>query len=120
MNITVKPYEKIYEIVRQIPEGQVATYGQIAKFVGKCTPRMVGYALAALGEDSDIPWHRVVNSKGKVSPRASGEGDLFQHELLKQEGIFFDSNNGLDLFRFSWKGPNLDISEQCYCPSSST
>ncbi len=57
-------YNRIYLVVRQIPRGQVATYGQIATIVGNCTARMAGYAMAAAPDD--VPWQRVVNAKGKV------------------------------------------------------
>ena len=102
MNKKLTTYEMIYAVVHQIPKGRVATYGQIAKFLEKCTPRMVGYALSALNHDSDVPWHRVVNSRGKISRRTTGEGDLFQREILKHEGIFFTTNDTVDLFQFGW------------------
>ncbi len=63
------PYEKIYQVVRKIPLGKVATYGQIAKIVDRCTPRMVGYAMAA-SKGADVPWQRVINYKGEISPAA--------------------------------------------------
>ena len=62
-------YERIYAVVHHIPPGQVATYGQIARMVGRCTARAVGYAMAALPCDTDVPWHRVINSQDKISPR---------------------------------------------------
>ena len=62
-------YGRIYAVVHHIPPGQVATYGQIARMVGRCTARAVGYAMAALPCDTDVPWHRVINSQGKISPR---------------------------------------------------
>ena len=62
-------YGRILDVVRQVPQGQVATYGQIAMIAGDCTPRMVGYCLAALDSVSDVPWQRVINYKGMVSPR---------------------------------------------------
>ena len=71
-------YERILDVVRQIPAGRVATYGQVAMIAGGCTPRMVGYCLAALDPGSDVPWQRVINYKGKVSPRSSGHGSQGQ------------------------------------------
>ena len=65
-------YGRILDVVRQVPQGQVATYGQIAMIAGDCTPRMVGYCLAALDPVSDVPWQRVINYKGMVSPRSNG------------------------------------------------
>ncbi|MGD9899074.1 MAG: MGMT family protein [Calditrichaceae bacterium] len=100
-------YEKIYLLVSQVPPGQVATYGQIAKMVGSCTPRMVGYAMAALPSGSDIPWQRVINSQGGVSPRSDGNGDLRQRLLLEAEGVVFGENGRTDLEIFGWEGPGL-------------
>jgi methylated-DNA-protein-cysteine methyltransferase-like protein len=94
-------YQKIYKIVRNIPTGKVMTYGQIAKMVSNCTPRMVGYAMAALSSGSDIPWQRVINSQGKVSLRSYGENEL-QQKLLEGEGIHFDKNHKLDLLEYRW------------------
>ena len=62
-------YQKILLVVRQIPRGRVATYGQIAWIVGAASPRMAGYALGGLPPDTDIPWQRVVNGQGGISPR---------------------------------------------------
>ncbi len=95
-------YQKIYEIVRQIPEGRVSSYGRIARMIPNCTPRMVGYAMAALQKDSDVPWHRVVNFQGKISPRSSGDHDLLQEQLLRAEGIRFDTQGRIDLATFIW------------------
>ena len=98
-------YDRIYDMVRRIPLGRVATYGQIARLVGGCTPRMVGYAMAALSSDRDVPWQRVVNREGKVSPRSVGHGDAIQRSLLEDEGISFDRRDRLDLTRYKWAGP---------------
>jgi methylated-DNA-protein-cysteine methyltransferase-like protein len=98
-------YERIYALVRQIPPGQVATYGQIAGMVGGCTARMVGYAMAALSFDTDVPWQRVINRQGEVSPRSSGHGSAFQRELLEAEGIVFNAKNRTDFKKFGWLGP---------------
>lgn len=97
-------YEKIYDVVRLIPKGKVATYGQLAQIVGGCTPRMVGYAMAATPNQSDIPWQRVINFQGKTSPRASGDGSVIQQKILESEGILFDENDVIDLERFRWEG----------------
>ena len=107
-------FEAVYDKVRQIPKGQVATYQQIAKLVPNCSPRMVGYALAALNMDSDVPWHRVINSQGKISPRTNGDGSYIQRELLADENIHFDSRGKVDLFSLHlWPGPNL-LDESVY------
>jgi methylated-DNA-protein-cysteine methyltransferase-like protein len=98
-------YEQIYEMVRQIPPGQVATYGQIAELVGKFgRARQVGYALFRVAPDADIPWHRVINAQGQVSrsPMREGNDDLQQH-LLEAEGIVFDKNQTIDLKKYRWQ-----------------
>lgn len=95
-------YEKIYAIVRCIPRGMVATYGQIASLVDKCTPRMVGYAMARLSFDSTVPWQRVVNSNGEISIRAHGGRCSEQKELLEYEGIPFDSKERVNLSIYRW------------------
>ncbi len=102
-------YERIYAVVHQIPAGQVATYGQIAAIVGRCTPRMVGYAMAALPYGSDVPWQRVINRQGKVSPRAGGLGAARQRQLLEAEGVHFDRHQGcVDFNEVGWSGPDWD------------
>jgi methylated-DNA-protein-cysteine methyltransferase-like protein len=94
-------YERIYDVAKRIPRGQVATYGQIAHMVGMPkAARQVGYAMAALGRGAprpDVPWHRVVNAKGESS--IGGE----QIERLKAEGVVFDANGRIDLRRFGWQ-----------------
>ncbi|MBN1354749.1 MGMT family protein [bacterium] len=94
--------QRIHDIVRSIPPGRVATYGQIASIAGGCTARMVGYAMAAVTESSKIPWHRVVNSRGFISVRSGGESCDLQRELLENEGIIFDSNGRIDLEKFGF------------------
>lgn len=98
-------YRRIYATVSRIPTGRVASYGQIAALTGGCTPRMVGYAMAALPYDSDVPWHRVVNRQGMISPRKNGDGALIQRALLENEGIAFDATGRVDLAVSRWAGP---------------
>lgn len=97
-------YARIYAVVRLIPAGQVATYGQIAEIVGSCTARMVGYAMAACPDD--VPWQRVVNAQGKVSPRADHWGSEMQRLRLIEEGIEFDADFRIDMTRVRWPGPD--------------
>ena len=97
-------YQRIYALVRQIPPGHVTSYGRIARLVGT-TPRAVGFAMAALPYGSGVPWQRVINSQGKVSPRTDGEGNILQHDLLISEGVFFDAKGRIDLNRFGWIFP---------------
>jgi methylated-DNA-protein-cysteine methyltransferase-like protein len=101
-------YDRIYAVVRQIPPGKVATYGQLAAIVGGCTARMVGYAMAALPADSEVPWPRVINRQGKISPRGAGDGSLRQRQILEAEGITFDSKGQVDFDQVGWSGPDWD------------
>jgi methylated-DNA-protein-cysteine methyltransferase-like protein len=98
-------YDQVYELVRLIPPGRVATYGQIASYVDRCTPRMVGYAMAATPKGLEIPWHRVINSQGMISIRANGERDMLQQLLLEAEGVLFHNNGKVDLNSVGWEGP---------------
>ena len=97
-------YPKIYDIVRLIPYGQVATYGQIAELAGLIgKPRVVGYALYRVTDKNDIPWHRVINAKGEVSRSSLRDGnDDLQQILLEGEGIVFKKRK-LDLSQYRWK-----------------
>jgi len=97
-------YQQIHEIIRLIPSGKVATYGQIAEIVGGCTPRMVGYATSTIPVDSEIPWQRVINYKGKISSRNRVPGELLQQELLEGEGIQFDQLGKTNLKYYRWNG----------------
>ena len=103
-------FERTLDVVRRIPDGKVATYGQVAMIAGGCTPRMVGYCLAALDPGSDVPWQRVINYKGKVSPRSSGHGSQLQRELLVDEGVKFDSQSRVSFKDFGWNGTVVAMS----------
>lgn len=100
-------YERIYNVVRQIPAGKVATYGQIAAIVGSTGPRTVGYAMAALRAD-DVPWQRVINRQGKISARAGGGPDSRQRALLIEEGVLFDAQGRVSFQHSGWDGPDMD------------
>ena len=99
-------FERIYGVVRQIPAGKVATYGQIARIVGGCSAQMVGFAMAALNTESNVPWQRVINSQGRISPRGGGIGSVQQRHILEAEGIQFDEADRVDLDEVSWTGPD--------------
>jgi methylated-DNA-protein-cysteine methyltransferase-like protein len=91
-------------VVARIPRGRVATYGQVAALAKLPRhARLVGYALHALPDGSAVPWHRVVNAKGTVSPRAEPGRDGLQRALLEKESVRFDRAGRLDLARFRWK-----------------
>jgi methylated-DNA-protein-cysteine methyltransferase-like protein len=97
-------YARIYAVVRRVPRGRVATYGQVATLARLPRhARLVGYALNVLPADSDVPWHRVVNAQGRVSPRANalGHEDL-QAQLLEREGVQLVSG-AIALERFQWR-----------------
>jgi len=97
-------YQQINDIIRLVPSGKVATYGQIAKIVCNCTTRMVGYAASSLPLDSEIPWQRVINYKGGMSLRSSGSDGLLQQKLLEVEGLKFDQSGRTDLEYYRWDG----------------
>jgi len=97
-------YARIHAVVRRIPRGRVATYGQVAALAGLAGhARQVGYALHALAEDSAVPWQRVVNTRGEVSPRRTPGWDGLQRALLEREGIAFDARGRIDLERRRWR-----------------
>jgi methylated-DNA-protein-cysteine methyltransferase related protein len=94
----------ICAVIRRIPKGWVATYGQVAAMAGLARrARLVGHVLQNLDPAIKIPWHRVVNAKGEVSysPSRNG-GDALQHRLLAGEGIAFDAHGRFDLERYRW------------------
>ena len=99
-----KTYQKIYEVVRRIPRGRVATYGQIAELAGlEGRARQVGYALHALPSGTALPWHRVINARGEISARSGSDWGELQRLLLEGEGVRFDGDGRVDLSRFRWK-----------------
>lgn len=100
----------VWDLARRIPRGRVATYGQIARMLPPPPgveieayrafgPRWVGGAMANCPDD--VPWQRVINSKGEISPRPGADR---QRELLEEEGIVFDEKGRVDLKKFGWKG----------------
>jgi methylated-DNA-protein-cysteine methyltransferase related protein len=94
----------ICAVIRRIPKGWVATYGQVAAMAGlPRRARLVGRVLQELGPGTKIPWHRVVNASGAVSRSPSRNGsDALQRRLLEQEGVEFGANDRFDLERFRW------------------
>ena len=96
-------YQRIYAVVRRIPEGKVATYGQVAVIAGlPGHARQVGYALHAI-DDETVPWHRVINAQGKVSARSEPGWEGFQRHLLESEGVTFSDRGTINLKRFRWR-----------------
>jgi methylated-DNA-protein-cysteine methyltransferase related protein len=107
----------VWDIVRQVPPGKVATYGQVARLLPPppgmdpktyqaFSPRWVGGAMAACPDD--VPWQRVINSKGEISPRPGAEQ---QRRLLEEEGIQFNDRDRIDLKVFGWQASS-DSPEQ--------
>lgn len=103
-------YAAVYAVVARIPKGRVATYGQVAQLAGlPRSARFVGYALSAL-TDQKIPWHRVVNARGEISPRSAGHDACeFQRLRLEKEDVHFDRDGRIDLHRYRWR-PGSDPS----------
>ncbi|MEO8633979.1 MAG: MGMT family protein [Gemmatimonadales bacterium] len=96
-------YDRIYAVVRRIPRGRVATYGQVAAEAGLAgRARQVGYALHALPTGSVVPWHRVINSAGRVS-LPPNNGGLDQQLRLQAEGVEVFLGGRISLGRFQWK-----------------
>ena len=98
-------HKKVIDIIRQIPAGKVATYGQIAALAGfPGRARHVGWILNQSNEP-DLPWHRVINSKGTISLPHNGKYQL-QKALLQSEDIAFSPAEAIDLKIYAWHGPN--------------
>lgn len=109
-------FATVWHIVRQVPAGQVTTYGQIASMIpppigtdpeqyARIGARWVGTAMRKTPDDS-VPWHRVINSQGKISLPAGSETAEAQRHLLEAEGILFDASGKVDLSEFGWEGPD--------------
>lgn len=95
---------RVYAVVRRIPHGRVATYGQVAKLAGLGgAARQVGYALSGLPPHSAVPWHRVINAQGTVSMRKRMGPDLEQRLLLEGEGVRFDGGGRVSLDDYGWR-----------------
>jgi len=106
--------QQVWEIARRIPPGRVFTYGEIAQLLSlpegipfdqfmAFRARWVGAAMAAC--PADVPWQRVINAQGKISPHGAGYGSSMQRSLLEAEGVEFDAQGRLDFNRFGWIGP---------------
>lgn len=98
-------YARIYAVVKRIPRGRVATYGQVARLAGlPGHARQVGYAMAALRDGMRVPWQRVINAQGMVSARRAGPGaGVRQRQLLEREGVTFDPRGRVPFDRYGWR-----------------
>jgi len=102
-------HAKVFAMVRKVPPGHVATYGQIAAALGSPrVARQVGFALAGawrVEHDDPVPWHRIINAKGAISTRGDADPEHDQRALLEREGVEFRVNGTVDLKRFRWHFP---------------
>jgi methylated-DNA-protein-cysteine methyltransferase related protein len=96
-------FERVYHIVRQIPEGRVTSYGAIAKALGTArSARMVGWAMNAAHNLEDVPAHRVVNKKGLLTGKHHFDGTNLMQQLLENEGVTVVNNQIVDFEKFFW------------------
>ena len=99
---------RVKKIIKIVPKGKVATYGQIATLAGHPRgARLVSYILHSSSKKDNLPWHRIVNRNGKISLKR-GYGYEIQQQLLKEEGIYFKDNDLIDLNKFGWKYENSE------------
>jgi len=95
-------FEEVYKVVRKIPKGKVATYGQLAGLVGTRDARKIGWALHA-NRDPNCPCHRVVNKEGKLAANFAFDGPKEQRRRLEAEGITFEDKARVNLEKHFWK-----------------
>jgi len=97
-------WSQIYQVVKCIPRGRVATYGQIAQLAGLPNgARQVGYALSALTDPHSVPWQRVVNVRGEISLRSNPDYADLQRKLLEAEGVVFDCKGRISMSQYQWR-----------------
>lgn len=96
-------YQRVVKLIKSIPEGKVATYGQIAEYAGnRRAAREVSYILHSSSEKESLPWQRVISSKGRISMNP-GRGYELQKQLLQDEGVVFDEEDRVDFDKFLWQ-----------------
>jgi methylated-DNA-protein-cysteine methyltransferase-like protein len=104
--------QRIWQVVALIPPGRVATYGEVARQAGLSgAARRVGRALGTLPVGTRIPWHRVINARGRLSLPEGSAGHHTQRERLEGEGVAFRTNGSIDLRRFGWR-PGVEDPER--------
>ena len=104
ITLVIHPWQPVYDVVRRIPRGKTATYGQVAALSGMPgAARQIGWALAALADNDDVPWQRVINARGEISARGEREVEDLQRALLQSEGIQFDEAGRVDLETYGWQ-----------------
>ncbi|MFA5941736.1 MAG: methylated-DNA--[protein]-cysteine S-methyltransferase [Sinimarinibacterium sp.] len=100
-------FERVWAVVRRIPEGRVATYGQVAAEAGfPKRPRLAGQALNRTPAGMKLPWHRVVNAQGRIALPAGSEAWSVQRRRLEAEGLVFRGDR-IDLVRYRWQPRSL-------------
>ncbi len=109
MTRTYKCFPAVYRLIREIPPGQVASYGMVASLVPGATARIVGFATAATPSGQDIPWQRVINSQGKISERDGAER---HRKRLDAEGIEFSASGRVNWKKHRWQGPSDEWLEE--------
>jgi methylated-DNA-protein-cysteine methyltransferase-like protein len=98
-------FQEVYRVVRQIPRGKVASYGQVARLAGNPrASRAVGWALHVNPQPGTIPCHRVVNRQGRLAPGFAFGGEDVQRRMLEAEGVFVGDDYCLDMKRYAWDG----------------
>ncbi len=103
-------YEQVYDVVRQIPRGKVTSYGRVAQMLGRPNAaRAVGYALSALKDEpankrANVPWHRVINSQGRITISNREHTAEDQARLLRSEGVMVSDDLRVNLTRYLWSG----------------
>lgn len=102
-------FERVYDVVRQIPHGRVTSYGAIAKYLGAArSARMVGWAMNASHTMDDVPAHRVVNRKGLLTGKFHFDGTNLMQQLLENEGIKVVDNQIVDFEKYFWEPTKRD------------
>ncbi len=108
-------FERVWLLVAKIPKGKVATYGQLAYLLDSpSAARTVGWAMHSTPENLDIPWHRVINSKGRISLDCGEHDPNLQRVLLEQDGVVFDERGCVDLSTYQWH-PDMDEIDRALC-----
>lgn len=100
-------YDAVWRLARKIPRGKVATYGQLATYLGSPrAARAVGYAMFNV-RDERVPWQRVINAKGEISIGGHLHRPDVQRAMLEREGVRFDKAGRIDLARYQWRPRHL-------------
>lgn len=102
-------FQRVHRLVSLIPNGKVASYGQIAALLGeRRAARTVGWALRALPSGSAVPWHRVISARGFITNTCHDDSASKQRALLQEEGVRFGPDDRVDMDIYCWEGPTFD------------